>query len=113
MPNERSVRQNLGICGLSNRSTAQRGGTNVDVAIDPTGLILQELHQGFADARARKDWIERFSALPLLIPDRADHVNAAEIPNQAGSPQWRVALIIGSVVLETPIYYPYRSLPLH
>jgi hypothetical protein len=81
MLNERSVRQNLGLCGLSNRSTAQRGGTNVDVAIDPTGLILQELHQGFADARARKDWIERFSALPLLIPDRADHVNAAEIPN--------------------------------
>jgi predicted nucleic acid-binding protein len=46
-----------------------------------TGLILQELLQGFAGPRARKDLIERFSALPLLIPDRADHIDAAEIRN--------------------------------
>ena len=46
-----------------------------------TGLILQELLQGFAGPRPRKDLIERFSALPLLIPDRADHINAAEIRN--------------------------------
>jgi predicted nucleic acid-binding protein len=46
-----------------------------------TGLILQELLQGFAGPRARKDLIERFSSLPLLIPDRADHINAAELRN--------------------------------
>jgi predicted nucleic acid-binding protein len=47
-----------------------------------TGLILQELLQGFAGPKARKDIIECFSALPLLSPDREDHVAAAELRNQ-------------------------------
>jgi predicted nucleic acid-binding protein len=47
-----------------------------------TGLILQELLQGFTGPRARKDIIERFSALPHLSPDRQDHIDAAEVRNQ-------------------------------
>jgi len=47
-----------------------------------TGVILQELLQGFSGPRARKDIIDRFSALPLLIPDRQDHIHAAELRNQ-------------------------------
>jgi predicted nucleic acid-binding protein len=47
-----------------------------------TGVILQELLQGFSGPRARKDIIDRFSALPLLIPDRQDHIGAAELRNQ-------------------------------
>ena len=47
-----------------------------------TGLILQELLQGFSGPRARKDIIDRFSALPLLVPDRQDHIGAAELRNQ-------------------------------
>ena len=46
-----------------------------------TGLVLQELLQGFAGPRARKDIIERFAALPLLGPDRQDHIDAAELRN--------------------------------
>lgn len=46
-----------------------------------TGLVLQELLQGFGGPRARKDIIERFSALPFLMPDREDHVNAAVLRN--------------------------------
>ena len=46
-----------------------------------TGLVLQELLQGFAGPKARKAILERFSALPLLVPDRLDHVAAAEIRN--------------------------------
>ena len=46
-----------------------------------TGLVLQELLQGFAGPRARKDIIDRFAALPLLGPDRQDHVDAAELRN--------------------------------
>jgi predicted nucleic acid-binding protein len=42
-----------------------------------TGLILQELLQGFSGPRARKDIIDRFGALPLLGPDRQDHIDAA------------------------------------
>lgn len=47
-----------------------------------TGLILQELLQGFAGPRARKDIIDRFSALPFLNPDRVDHIDAAELRNR-------------------------------
>ena len=47
-----------------------------------TGLILQELLQGFSGPRARKEIIERFSALPILSPDRHDHIDAAELRNQ-------------------------------
>jgi predicted nucleic acid-binding protein len=47
-----------------------------------TGLVLQELLQGFAGPRARRDIIERFAALPLLAPDRQDHVAAAEVRNR-------------------------------
>lgn len=47
-----------------------------------TGLILQELLQGFSGPRAHKDIIERFAALPLLNPDRQDHIDAAELRNR-------------------------------
>ncbi|HYB33834.1 MAG TPA: PIN domain-containing protein [Steroidobacteraceae bacterium] len=47
-----------------------------------TGLILQELLQGFTGARAHEDIIARFGALPLLSPDRQDHIDAAAIRNR-------------------------------
>lgn len=50
-------------------------------SIVTTGLILQELLQGFAGPRGRKEIIERFSALPLLTPDRTDYIDAAELRN--------------------------------
>lgn len=46
-----------------------------------TGLILQELLQGFAGPRARERILDHFSALPLLVPSRDDHVRAAEVRN--------------------------------
>jgi len=46
-----------------------------------TGLVLQELLQGFSGPRARERILERFSALPLLAPDRDDHIDAAELRN--------------------------------
>ena len=46
-----------------------------------TGLVLQELLQGFAGPRARKQIIERFAALPLIVPDRRDHIEAADLRN--------------------------------
>jgi predicted nucleic acid-binding protein len=57
---------------------AREGGGNVFT----TGVILQELLQGFSGPRARKDIIDRFSALPLLSPDRQDHIDAAELRNK-------------------------------
>ena len=46
-----------------------------------TGLVLQELLQGFRGPKARDAILDRFASLPLLIPDRADHVQAAELRN--------------------------------
>lgn len=46
-----------------------------------TGLVLQELLQGFSGAKAQAQIIERFAALPLLQPDRDDHIGAAALRN--------------------------------
>ena len=46
-----------------------------------TGLVLQELLQGFSGPRARVQILDRFSAVPLLVPDREDHINAAALRN--------------------------------
>lgn len=46
-----------------------------------TGIVLQELLQGFAGPKARKAILDRFTALPMLVPDREDHIAAAEIRN--------------------------------
>lgn len=46
-----------------------------------TGLVLQELLQGFSGPHARKDLIDRFAALPFLMPDRQDHIDAAALRN--------------------------------
>jgi predicted nucleic acid-binding protein len=47
-----------------------------------TGLVHQELLQGFSGPRARSDIITRFKALPFLAPDRQDHIAAAELRNR-------------------------------
>ena len=46
-----------------------------------TGLVLQELLQGFTGPKAKADIIDRFAAIPLLAPDRVDHIAAAELRN--------------------------------
>ena len=46
-----------------------------------TGLVLQELLQGFAGPKSRDQILKHFSALPLLMPDREDHIAAAALRN--------------------------------
>jgi predicted nucleic acid-binding protein len=58
-----------------------------------TGLVLQELLQGFAGRRARNDIIEGFSALPFLTPTRDDHIEAAALRNRCR----RSGLQIGTI----------------
>jgi predicted nucleic acid-binding protein len=62
--------------------TALRQALEGGEGVVTTGLILQELLQGFAGLRARKDIIERFAALPLLNPDRQGYIDAAELRNR-------------------------------
>jgi predicted nucleic acid-binding protein len=68
---------------------ALEGGETIVV----TGLVLQELLQGFAGPKARKDIVDRFAALPLLAPDRLDHIDAAELRNRCR----RAGLQIGTI----------------
>jgi len=47
-----------------------------------TGLVLQELLQGFAGPKSSERIVERFAALPLVAPDREDHIDAAALRNR-------------------------------
>ena len=58
-----------------------------------TGLVLQELLQGFSGPRNRTQILDRFAALPLLVPDRLDHVDAAELRNKCR----RAGIQIGTI----------------
>ena len=46
-----------------------------------TGLILQELLQGFNRPRASETIVSYFRAIPLLVPDRSDYESAADLHN--------------------------------
>lgn len=44
-----------------------------------TGLVLQGLLPGFSRPRDRARILDRFAVLPLPVPDRRDHAEAAEL----------------------------------
>jgi predicted nucleic acid-binding protein len=46
-----------------------------------TGLILQELLQGFVPERSRERILEAFAEVPMIHPSRSDHVAAADLRN--------------------------------
>ncbi len=52
-----------------------------DDVVVTTGLVLQELLQGFSGPKAQARIVQRFAALPLIQPDREDHVAAAGVRN--------------------------------
>ncbi len=58
-----------------------------------TGLVLQELLQGFSGAKAGEQIVERFSSLALIQPDRDDHIAAAHLRNLCR----RAGVQIGSI----------------
>ena len=61
--------------------TALRAALDEGETIVCTGLILQELLQGVIGAKSRDSLLAHFSALPLISPDRKDHIDAAELRN--------------------------------
>ena len=74
---------------VSYLSEALEGGAQVFT----TGLVLQELLQGFSGPRNRQAIIKRFAALPFLVPDRRDHIEAADLRNQCRKRGLQVATI--------------------
>jgi predicted nucleic acid-binding protein len=67
---------------LANEVAALIGAIRNGETIVTTGVVLQELLQGFSGPKARDRIIDRFSAVPLLVPDRNDHIEAAELRNR-------------------------------
>jgi predicted nucleic acid-binding protein len=65
----------------TNEVLALREAIEGSDAVVTTGLVLQELLQGFNGPNDRQANIDRFGALPLIQPDREDHVAAAEVRN--------------------------------
>lgn len=52
-----------------------------ELQVFTTGLILQELLQGFSGPKAREQLLKHFSAMPFVQPELDDHVEAAGIRN--------------------------------
>lgn len=78
------------VWSLALRRDAQTAAPEVQALVDAlggadlvvtTGLVLQELLQGFSGPKAASAIVERFTALALIHPDRDDHIAAAEIRN--------------------------------
>lgn len=46
-----------------------------------TGLIIQELLQGFSGPKHRDRLLERLDKILTVFPDKTDHIEAAEIRN--------------------------------
>ena len=51
-------------------------------SIYTTGIVLQELLQGFQGPRAKAQIVERFGALTMIAPGRNDYIDAAELRNE-------------------------------
>ncbi len=64
-----------------------------EVEILTTGLVLQELLQGFSGAKAQALIVDRFAAIPLLTPERDDHIEAAALRNRCR----RAGIQIGTI----------------
>jgi predicted nucleic acid-binding protein len=78
------------VCSLAFRRDGQPGVPEVGALraalqgadqVCTTGLVLQEVLQGFAGPSNRDQLVECLSALACLQPDRQDHMAAAEIRN--------------------------------
>ena len=79
------------VWSLAMRRDAPTAGPEVEVLIDAinggmelysTGIILQELLQGFSKPKAHDLIIERFASIPMLVPETSDYIKAAELRNR-------------------------------
>jgi len=65
--------------GESRKIRRLRAALQGEDAVFTTGLILQELLQGFSAPKSRDKILETFASLPLIIPERKDHMEAAAL----------------------------------
>lgn len=71
-----------------------------------TGLVLQELLQGFNRPKAYRRIIEYFSVLPLIVPEREDYIKAAALRNlcrKKGIQAGTIDALLASLCIERDI----------
>ena len=51
-------------------------------SIFTTGLVLQEILQGFGGPKSRQQILAAFASIPVIVPDREDHIEAADLRNR-------------------------------
>lgn len=74
-----------------------------------SGIILQELLQGFSGPTASKSIVERFSALPMLVPETSDHVKAAALRNHCRRQGVQIGTI-DALIAQLAIHYELQLL---
>lgn len=67
-------------CRLPETEYLQKALLDGDLIVT-TGLVLQELLQGFNGPKSAVQLIERFTDIPLLSPTRETHIAAANLRN--------------------------------
>jgi predicted nucleic acid-binding protein len=77
--------------------------------VTTTGLVYQELLQGFHGPRDQQEIVARFGALPFLAPDRHDHFEAAQLRNRARRRGVQVGTI-DAILAQLGIRYELRLL---
>jgi predicted nucleic acid-binding protein len=77
--------------------------------VTTTGLVYQELLQGFRGPRDQRAIVARFAALPFLTPDRHDHFEAAQLRNRARRRGVQVGTI-DAILAQLCIRYELRLL---
>jgi len=71
-----------------------------------TGLVLQELLQGFNRPKAYSQIIGYFSVLPFIIPEKEDYINAADLRNlcrKKGIQAGTIDALLASLCIERDI----------
>ena len=53
--------------------------------VHTTGIVLQELLQGYRSPKAARRIIERFAEIAMITPIRGDYIRAAELHNMCRS----------------------------
>ena len=53
--------------------------------VHTTGIVLQELLQGYRAPKAAERIVERFAEIAMIIPTRDDYIRAAELRNKCRS----------------------------
>ena len=77
--------------------------------VTTSGLVYQELLQGFHGPRDQQAIVARFGTLPFLTPDRHDHFEAAQLRNRARRRGVQVGTI-DAILAQLCIRYELRLL---